>query len=465
MYKGLSRLKNKHWCYTKDERLKMKRGIHMTTAKKMGPLSAFLLGVNGIIGSAIFLLPSSLYAKAGPHLILILLLAGVSAFMLSLCYANLSGQTKGNGAAWRYSYDEFGRFPGFQVGFFTWLQGIMTITTEVAAFYTTLQLYFPLLHEKWAYNVCGMVTIALLACICLLGEKISKIANNISTILKITVLLGFILLCIWFIKTPNFASVKDYSLATQSAAFSTTFYMFNGFAFLPVAANQMVKPEKNLPRVLITTIITVTGLYMLAAVTAIGVLGPSITDTSVPLAQACAMKFGTIGKTIIILGTAGSILGIALSMSFNTPYIASSLATQQLLPHFLRKKNAKGLPVRAIVTTCVICMLLFLSGDYLFLVPCAVVVSLVQYFATSMAAFKHEFDLKLHPKTVKHSTFHLHGGVIIPLLSLCLCAFILINLSKRVILFGVFVFVIGIFLYEIEHVIFHHEEEEHDKTA
>ena len=432
----------------------------MSQTKKMGPLSAFMLGVNGIIGSAIFLLPSSLYAKSGPHLILILLLSGLSAFLLSLCYANLSGETKGNGAAWRYSYDEFGRFPGFQVGFFTWLQGIMTITTEVAAFFTTLQLYFPILHQKWVYNLCGMVMIALLACICLLGEKTSKIANNISTLLKMVILLAFILLCIWFIKGANFTSAHVYSLSSQSSAFSNAFYMFNGFAFLPVAASQMVKPEKNLPRVLVATIVTVTGIYVLAAIIAIGMLGPDIVHSSVPLAQAFAMKFGTIGKSIIIIGTAGSILGIALSMSFNTPYVASSLASQELLPHFLSEKTQGGIPVRAIMTTSAICMLLFLTGDYLFLVPCAVVVSLVQYFSTAMAAFKHALDLKLHPKKVAHSTFHLPGGILIPSCALVICLFIFMNLSRHVIVFGVIVFILGIFLYEVEHVIRRHKEDE-----
>ena len=429
----------------------------MKKNEKIGPFSAFLLGVDGMVGSAIYLLPGSLYSKAGNNLFTILFASGVAALLLALCYATLSSETQQNGAAWLYAYKEFGRFAGFEVGFFTWFQGVITITTEIAAFLTSLKLFFPQLSDKFVYDASGMLIILVIAIIGLLGNKISSIADNIATFLKIGVLLIFIILGIWFIHRINFVSNAHYSFGSINNAFSNAFYMFMGFAFLPVAAGQMRNPRKNLPRELVAVIISVTVLYIATVFVAIGMLGPSIAHSNIPLAIAFAEHFGTIGKIIITIGTVGSVLGVAISISYSTPYVASSLANEhQLLPKFFGKKSKSGAPYLAIIIPTGLCMLLILSGDYLFLVPCAIIISLVQYFSTSLVMFVKQWRRQFKHEPVPQGTFHLHGGIIIPLLSFLVCLYILVNLKMKVILFGLVVLICGIVLFFIDKLINKH---------
>ncbi len=429
----------------------------MAENHKISPFSAFLLGVDGMVGSAIFLLPGSLYSKAGNGLIGLLLLSGVSALLLGLCYASLASQTKGNGAAWLYTYKEFGRFAGFEVGFFTWFQGVATISTETAAFLTSLKLFMPALSNKLVYNLSGMAIIALIAVIGLLGDKVSSIADNIATFLKIGVLLIFIFVGIWFIRRINFVSTTHYTVGSVNNAFSNAFYMYMGFAFLPVAAAQMRNPRKNLPKELLAVIISVTLIYIATVVVAIGTLGPSIAHSSLPLAVAFGKHFGNIGKIIITIGTVGSVLGVAISLSYSTPYVASSLANEhRLLPRFFGKKSKDGSPYVAIIITAVLCMLLILSGSYLFLVPCTIIISLVQYFSTSIVMFKKQLARKKHPEKVDHNAFNLRGGIIVPLLSILICLYILFNLKLKVIIFGIISLICGIALYFIDGIIEKH---------
>lgn len=423
----------------------------MTTDKKISPFSAFLLGVDGMVGSAIFLLPGSLYAKAGNGLIGILLISGASALLLALCYAALSSETKQNGAAWLYAYKEFGRFAGFEVGFFTWLQGVITITTEIAAFLTSLKLFIPQLSSTLTYDISGIAVVLIIAIIGLMGDRISSIADNIATFLKIGILLVFILAGIWFIHRANFVSNTHYSFQSVNNAYSNAFYMFTGFAFLPVAAAQMRNPRKNLPRELLAVIISVTILYIITVTVAIGTIGPSIAHSSLPLAIAFAKHFGNVGKLIITIGTVGSVLGVAISLSYSTPYVASSLANeQQLLPQFFGKKSKSGAPYVAIIITAGLCMLLILSGGYLFLVPCTIIISLVQYFSTSLVMFVKQWRKQRHHEESSQGSFNLHGGILIPLLSLLVCVYILVNLKLKVILFGMIALICGIALYFID---------------
>ncbi|WP_283580600.1 APC family permease [Ligilactobacillus aviarius] len=426
----------------------------MAKDKKISPFSAFLLGVDGMVGSAIFLLPGSLYAKAGNSLIGILLVSGVSALLLALCYAALSSETKQNGAAWLYAYKEFGRFAGFEVGFFTWFQGVITITTEIAAFLTSLKLFIPQLSDKLVYDIAGIAIVLVIAIIGLMGDRVSSIADNIATFLKIGVLLIFVLAGIWFIHRINFVSNAHYSFHSVNNAFSNAFYMFTGFAFLPVAAAQMRNPRKNLPRELLAVIISVTLLYIATVVVAIGTVGPSIAHSSLPLAIAFAKHFGNLGKIIITVGTVGSVLGVAISLSYSTPYVASSLANEhQLLPQFFGKKSKSGAPYVAIIITAGLCALLILSGGYLFLVPCTIIISLVQYFSTSLVMFVKQWRRQRHQEQLPQGAFNLRGGILVPVLSLLVCVYILVNLKLKVILFGVIALICGIALYFIDKLI------------
>ena len=426
----------------------------MAKDKKISPFSAFLLGVDGMVGSAIFLLPGSLYAKAGNSLIGILFVSGVSALLLALCYAALSSETKQNGAAWLYAYKEFGRFAGFEVGFFTWFQGVITITTEIAAFLTSLKLFIPQLSDKLVYDIAGIAIVFIIAIIGLMGDRVSSIADNIATFLKIGVLLIFVLAGIWFIHRINFVSNAHYSFHSVNNAFSNAFYMFTGFAFLPVAAAQMRNPRKNLPRELLAVIISVTLLYIATVVVAIGTVGPSIAHSSLPLAIAFAKHFGNLGKIIITVGTVGSVLGVAISLSYSTPYVASSLANEhQLLPQFFGKKSKSGAPYVAIIITAGLCALLILSGGYLFLVPCTIIISLVQYFSTSLVMFVKQWRRQRHQEQLPQGAFNLRGGILVPVLSLLVCVYILVNLKLKVILFGIIALICGIALYFMDKLI------------
>ena len=70
------------------------------------------------------------------------------------------------------------------------------------------------------------------------------------------------------------------------AAFTPIFYLFTGFSFIPIAARQMNNPEKNIPRVLIAVMVSVTILDCLMMFVAIGLVGSKLSTYSTPLASA-----------------------------------------------------------------------------------------------------------------------------------------------------------------------------------
>ena len=82
----------------------------------------------------------------------------------------------------------------------------------------------------------------------------------------------------FFIKKAHFTPVISHAALTGVGpffkhlgdAFTPIFYLFTGFSFILIAAKQTNNPEKNIPRVLIAVMPSVTILDCLMLLVAIG---------------------------------------------------------------------------------------------------------------------------------------------------------------------------------------------------
>ncbi|MFT8774718.1 MAG: APC family permease [Lacticaseibacillus paracasei] len=369
-------------------------GRHRGTNKTLSFASVILLGINGIIGSGIFLLPGTLYQEAGVGSVSAIVLAGLSTTLIALSYAMLASKIDDDGGAWVYSNRVFGAFVGFQTGWFGWFLGVITIAAELAAFLTALGGLVPAVKQRDVYISVALVIIAALIIINLTGPNILTFIDNISSALKIIILIAVIAAGGYFISTHGLHLNQPRAASTDfRTAFSTAFYMFTGFSFLPVAANKMRNPEKTLPRALMLVMLVVIAIYGLAQITTIVILGTSLTAEALPVAAAFAAIVGPIGKTVVILGMLISILGVAVAVSFDTPIEMASLATEKaLLPAVFGRTNKSGAPFVAIWLTLGIAALLVVSGSYLFLVNLIVFSAFLQYITTILAWFKLRHD-------------------------------------------------------------------------
>ena len=306
----------------------------------------------------------------------------------------LASKIDDDGGAWVYSNRALGAFVGFQTGWFGWFLGVITIAAELAAFLTALGGLIPVVKQRSVYISVALVIIAALIAINLVGPNILTFIDNISSALKIIILIAVIAAGGYFISTHGLHVSQPQAVSSDfRTAFSTAFYMFTGFSFLPVAANKMKNPEKTLPRALMVVMLIVIAIYGMAQMTTIVILSTNLTAETLPVAAAFAAVVGTIGKTVVILGMLISILGVAVAVSFDTPIEMASLATEKtLLPAVFGRTNKSGAPFVAIWLTIGIAAMLVVSGSYLFLVNLIVFSAFLQYITTILAWFKLRHD-------------------------------------------------------------------------
>ncbi|KRM37609.1 amino acid permease [Limosilactobacillus pontis DSM 8475] len=382
--------------------------------------------------------------------VLVLLCTALTVSMIALCYADLSSRFKGSGAAWLYSYNAFGRFTGYELGIFTWFLGCCTLAAEIVALLTTLKSFLPVFDNHVVYYGTAMGLIILFAIINFFGRDLVKAVNNISAAAKILTLIVFIIVGVFFIHKANFSPVIPAAGMTGAgpflkhfgAAFTPIFYLFTGFSFLPIAAKQMNNPEKNIPRVLIAVMISVTILDALMMIVAIGIAGSRLGGYSTPLASVFGDAIGKWGYTVIIVGMLISIFGVAFSASFNAPSLVASLANEHgMLPKVIGKKNKHDAPWVGIILTAILTAA-FATQSYLFLVSCTVLASFVQYVPSILAVIKFK-----HTNEFPNHGFKLPGKYIIPALALVVSCYMVTNFTAKTLLVGTVVAVLAAVAY------------------
>lgn len=316
-------------------------------SKKLGFWSIVLLGINGIIGSGIFLLPNKAMAIIGPASLLVMLFDMLLVLAITFCFAEASGLFKENGGAYIYAKEAFGDFIGYEVGFLSWATRIIAFSTMSVGFATALGGLIPSLNTVMMKNIIISVIFIVLAVINLLGIKLYEVIQNLATIAKILPFILFIGMGIFYIEPVNFTPLVPngvYTPGSFGAAAVMLFFAFTGFESLAVAAAEMENPQKNLPKATLITIFTVSAIYILLLACAIGIMGYELADTTAPVQAAFTRIAGAFGTTIVAAGTLISIGALCIASSFITPHSGLALAEQHMLPAFMAKRNRFGAP-------------------------------------------------------------------------------------------------------------------------
>ena len=125
----------------------MKENQGQKLSRSMNLFDIICLGINGIIGAGIFLLPGKLAAVAGQSSILIFAICGLLCLAIALCFAEMGGIYQETGGAYIYARNTFGPMIGFMVGWMMWLSAIIGWAAMARGLLLYLQFFSPSLSE------------------------------------------------------------------------------------------------------------------------------------------------------------------------------------------------------------------------------------------------------------------------------------------------------------------------------
>ena len=347
--------------------------------KKMTFWSIVLLTINSIIGTGIFLSPGSVALKVGSKAPFIFLCAAAFAAVLAITFASASKYVTKNGAAYAYSKAAFGEGVGFYVGITRFVAAAIAWGVMATGVIKTTLSIFKLDSKNITYVTIGfLVLMAILLIINVVGIKILTYVSDISTVVKvgvlvITIVAGLVILIkngeshLIDVDTLKNAAGKDLVPALTTTGFVTAviaaFYAFTGFESVASGASDMENPEKNLPRAIPLAIAIIAAIYIGIVFVAMSIDSTALVTSKEVVVLASVFQNKVIAN-IIVLGALVSMFGINVAASFHTPRVFEAMAREGQIAKYFDKRTDAGLPLRAFLVTSALAIIIPMAFRY-----------------------------------------------------------------------------------------------------
>lgn len=356
-----------------------------------------MIAVGSTIGSGIFLTPA-LIAKALPSPLWILgiwILGGMMALSGALTYAELGAMMPRAGGVYVFLSEAYGGLVGFLYG---WAYFLVANTGAIAAlsiaFATYLGYFVPVVGEH--ITIAGIVGIAAVTAVNVLGVKVGGVFSDLFTVLKV---LGIGVLVVVGLGWGS-STTTDFSLplgnlpnglaSALTLAFVSILWSYGGWQHATFAAAEAKDPKRTVPLSLIIGASAVTLIYVAANMAYMFLLSPPDMASSTRVASdAISVVLGPLGGTLIAATIFISTFGTTGIYTLTAPRIYYAMANDGVFFKKVAEVHPKyHTPVLAIVLqSCWAILLLIFWGTFESLISYVVFTDWIFFALTAFSIF------------------------------------------------------------------------------
>jgi APA family basic amino acid/polyamine antiporter len=252
-------------------------------SRSIGLFQLTMFGVGATIGTGIFIVLTEAVPEAGPAVIVSFILAGITAALTAVCYAELASTIPVSGSSYSYTYATMGEIVAFGVAACLLLEyGVSSAAVAVGWGQYLDELFFSLFGfrmpeailaapgEGGIFNFPAIVLVTLCSLLLMRGARESATVNAVMVIIKIAVLIFFVIIAFTAFSGENFTPFAPLGFAGIGAAASSIFFTFIGLDAVSTAGEEVHNPRRTLPQAIVLATIIVTTVYILVAVAGIG---------------------------------------------------------------------------------------------------------------------------------------------------------------------------------------------------
>lgn len=320
-----------------------------------------LIGTGAVIGAGFFLGTSLSIMRAGPSLIFLYLLGGVTAYLVFAALASMSVNDPQEGSFRVYARKAFGASMGFVSGWMYWLAGVLIMSSEIAALSIFTRFWFPTV-PLWVFTA---LYAGLGLGINLLGVKDFGKIESLFGLLKTSSLVIFILFAVvfamGFITTPagiHGTQIQQiaggwfpHGLSGTWSAMIFVLFSYGGIEVMGIMSSEL-KTRREIGRAGRMMLLALTLIYTLA-LAMVFIIFPwrSISASESPFVIVLSgMGYNFIDSllNLLIISAAFSTMVGAL---FAVTNVMVSLAEDHDAPEFLAHRNKKEVPVKSLALT------------------------------------------------------------------------------------------------------------------
>ena len=402
-----------------------------------------------MIGSGIFLLPSTLAALGGISFVG-WACSTVGAFLIVLLFRGLSSHFPNTvGGPYAYTRTVLGEFFGFLVGWGYWISVWCTNAAIAVAFVGYLSVFIPHIADNEILSIAfGVGALWVFSFLNFRDIVFVGRIQKLTTVLKILplLLIGFVGLFYvdWsLLNFENLSGETDFKAISQAT--TLTLFAYLGIESASITSHKIEKSEANVGRSGLIGFLLTAFIYILCSVVIFGLVNSvKLSQSTAPFADASATFLGGYAEQFVALVALIATLGALNGWILIQGQIAYALAKDGLFPAFFKKRNTAEVPYLGIVVSSLLATFLLIakfSGSlvdvFSFMMNLSTLSALTPYFLSAVSLFIF----------IRRGKQPSKGMEIVAVLSGLFCLWMIYGVGIETVSLGVVLILIGIFMF------------------
>jgi APA family basic amino acid/polyamine antiporter len=359
------------------EQLQAEAGASRHFHRVLGVWQLTAIGVGAIVGVGIFVLAGQQAAvNAGPAVVLSFIIAGIGSACAALAYAEFSGMIPVTGSAYTYSYAVLGELLAWIIGWDLLLEYALIVAVVAIGWSGYVQalimqltgLQLPVwLQGAWdpaqpdsgkVFNVIAAAITLIITWMLTVKTAWGAQANMVIVIIKVIGVALVIVVGAFYVNPANWhpfipAVAKGADGATHFGwtgvltASSIVFFACFGYDTLTTAAEESKRPQRDLPRAVLLSLVVSMALYLAVSLVLTGMVPYPQLNSDAPVDAAFKALHLNWVRGIINVAAIAGITSVMFAFMLGAARIWFALSRDGLLPGWFARVHPRyGTPHR-----------------------------------------------------------------------------------------------------------------------
>ncbi|KQU29690.1 APC family permease [Rhodococcus sp. Leaf233] len=368
-------------------------------ARRLGLVDAVVIGVGSMVGAGVFASFAPASAAAGAGLLIGLAIAAVVAFCNATSSAQLAAQYPTSGGTYIYGREQLGEWPGFLAGW-TFVIGKTASSAAMAMVFAAY-----VAPSGYAKAVAILAIVALTVVNYFGITRTALLTKILVTAVLAILVIGVVL---GFAGSPGNGMGTSGSLTgdgwygiLQSAGL--LFFAFAGYARIATLGEEVVRPERTIPRAIVSALGIALLIYAAVAVTLLTVLGPDLlASSSAPLVDLVVTSGYSWASPVMRIGAGLAALGALLALIAGIGRTSLAMARHHDLPSYLTAVHPRySVPHRAEITLAAIVCAAILVVDLRDAIGFSSFGVLLYYLVANVSAYTQGTEHRRYPRPLQ----------------------------------------------------------------
>ncbi|KAJ7567084.1 hypothetical protein O6H91_02G131700 [Diphasiastrum complanatum] len=330
------------------------------------------IGVGSTIGAGVYVLIGTVARdRAGPSLSASFLIAGIAAALSAFCYAELASRCPSAGSAYHYAYTCVGEGIAWLIGWALILEYTVGGAAVARGISPNLGTFFggadnlPAIFVRRTIPGVGIVVDPCAALLVLIvtvflcrGIKESAMVQSVMTLLNLSVLVFVIVTGVYVGYKTGWEGYKQpggflpFGINGMLGGAATVFFSYIGFDTVASTAEEVKRPQRDLPFGIGLSLFICSSLYMAVSAVIVGIVPYQSMDPDTPMSSAFADNHLQWAMYIVAAGAVAALSTTLLGSLLPQPRILMAMSRDGLLPPLFSILNpATSIPIYSTVAT------------------------------------------------------------------------------------------------------------------